>query len=119
MHRLTARLLLLFALAGYTLPLAIALSSDPPRACCMRKAHHCDQLSSAETGRVFLDPCRCSDYPRRVASTNIWAHPEEVKSASFSPILETLVENIPFFLRAREAGNAHPSRASPQLSIAQ
>ena len=41
MQRLTARLLLLFALAGNFLPVALAATTAPPRACCLRMAHKC------------------------------------------------------------------------------
>jgi hypothetical protein len=40
MRRLTARLLLLFALAGTFVPPALAATAAPPHACCIRKAAH-------------------------------------------------------------------------------
>src|SRR6266576_5286884 len=39
MHRLTARLLLLFLLASAFAPVMQALSAEPPHACCLRRAH--------------------------------------------------------------------------------
>src|SRR6266850_690583 len=53
MHRLTARLLLLFALVGNFVPVALALSAAPsPHACCVRKApqaHPCHGMAMATT----------------------------------------------------------------------
>ena len=37
MHRLTARLLLFFALVGSLVPVALAASAAPTHACCLRK----------------------------------------------------------------------------------
>ncbi len=39
MHRLTARLLLLFLLASAFAPVLQGLSAEPPHACCLRKLH--------------------------------------------------------------------------------
>jgi len=40
MHRLVARLLLLFALVGNLVPPALAMNAAPAHACCVRKAAH-------------------------------------------------------------------------------
>jgi hypothetical protein len=49
MQRLTARLLLLFALAGNFLPVALAATAAPPHACCIRKTHKCHEAASAQS----------------------------------------------------------------------
>jgi hypothetical protein len=118
MYRLTARLLLLFALAGNVIPLAMAAKSEPPRACCMRNAHHCHESSASETGPVLLDPCCCRNHARRATTTTIWVHPEELTSGAISPAVELLAERIPFFSVEGQSVGVHSSRAPPQLSIA-
>src|SRR5438270_630158 len=49
MQRLTARFLLLFALAGTFVPLTLAAVAPPPHSCCLRKAaHHCHGAETAD-----------------------------------------------------------------------
>jgi hypothetical protein len=65
MQRLIARLLLLVALAGNFIPLALAATAAPPHACCIRKTHKChspvaesEQLALREAGSCSHDCCR-------------------------------------------------------------
>src|ERR1700733_1443441 len=78
MHRLTARLLLLFALVGNFVPVALASIALPTPKCCLRKAvHHChgstyraeDELSIRSTSCCSHDCCRA-------ATPAHWAHPQ-------------------------------------------
>jgi len=49
MQRLTARILLLFALAGTFVPAALQALAASPHACCLRKsAHRCHASGSEE-----------------------------------------------------------------------
>ena len=52
MHRLTARLLLVFLLAGVFVPVGMAISAPLPHACCMRKAMHHHGSGSREIQAV-------------------------------------------------------------------
>ena len=55
MRRLTATLLLLFALLGNLIPLALAATADPPHACCVRKAvHPCHGSAPAESESLTI-----------------------------------------------------------------
>jgi len=65
MQRRTAKLLLLFAMVGTFVPLALAATAAPPHACCIRAAHKChamagesDQLAIGSTGCCNHDCCR-------------------------------------------------------------
>ena len=92
MHRLTARVLMLLALAGNVIPLAMAITAAPPHACCMRMAHHCHEAASADAGKlVFRDPCCCNSSSRRAATTAQWAHPKTRSTQVGAPAVERLV----------------------------
>ena len=60
MHRLTARLLLLFALVGNLVPLALAAGAAPPHACCLRKGVHRCQDSLGAGSRVVSSATRAA-----------------------------------------------------------
>jgi hypothetical protein len=73
MQRLTARLMLLFALAGTVVPLALAATAAPPHACCVRKTHHCHDSASPENTLVVSATSCCSHDCCRAATTPQWA----------------------------------------------
>src|ERR1700722_19784531 len=73
MQRLTARLLLLFALAGTFVPLALAATAAPSHACCVRKSHHCHDSASPENTLVVSATSCCSHDCCRAATTSQWA----------------------------------------------
>ncbi len=80
MQRLTARLLLLFALAGNLVPLALAVTAAPPHACCFRKAahqHHCHEAAAGDSSRLVIRDTGCCNHDccRAVTSAQ-WAHPQ-------------------------------------------
>ena len=52
MYRLTARLLLVFLLAGVFVPVGMAISAPLPHACCMRKTMHDHGSGSREIQAV-------------------------------------------------------------------
>jgi hypothetical protein len=78
MHRLTARFLLLFAFLGSLAPLALAVTAEPPHACCLRRGiHHCHDSLAPESGQtVIQDASCCHGNCRRAATTAQWAHPQ-------------------------------------------
>jgi hypothetical protein len=83
MHRLTAKLLLVFALIGSLAPIAMAASAAP-HACCLRKGlHHCQDSLAPETGELIIRNAVCSqgDCSRAVITAQ-WAHPQP-RLASF------------------------------------
>ena len=85
MQRLTARFLLLFALIGTFLPTALQASVAPPRACCLRMAHHCHESSGTGSQEpVFRDASCCDHNCCRGVATSQCATPEQPAAASFS-----------------------------------
>jgi hypothetical protein len=77
MQRRTALLLLLLALVGTFVPVALAATARPQHACCIRNAHRCydsavrpsDQLAIRGAGSCNHDCCRA-------VTTSQWAHPQ-------------------------------------------
>jgi hypothetical protein len=118
MHRLTARFLLLFALAGNVIPLAMAITAAPPHACCRRMAHRCqDSASSPAAQPVFRDPSCCNNHCRYPASTAQWAHPK-TRSAQFSVLAaERLAASSSDAFVFAQPASLHSSRAPPIFPI--
>jgi hypothetical protein len=60
MHRLTARILLLFVLVGNFVPLALAVAAGQGHACCVRKAAHpCHGGAIADSSRLSIHDAGC------------------------------------------------------------
>jgi hypothetical protein len=79
MQRLTAKLLLLFALAGSFIPLALAATAEAPHACCIRKAHHCHDSAGAaeESEQLIIRAASCCNHDCcRAVTTSQWAYPQ-------------------------------------------
>jgi hypothetical protein len=75
MQRLTANLLLLFALLGTFVPLTEAVTAQSAHACCLRTAHHChDSIATNSTDPVISAPSCCSSNCHRAVTTIRWAH---------------------------------------------
>src|ERR1700691_3054325 len=85
MNRLIARLLLLFALLGNLVPIALAANPAPPHACCLRKGvHHCQDSSGSESSQpVVRDSSCCRGNCGHAVTTAQWAHPQP-RLASFA-----------------------------------
>jgi len=120
MHRVTARFLLLFALVGTFVPLALAATTAPAHACCRRKAAHpchespvdeSDQLSIRGTG------C-CRQEGSRAVTTSRWASPQPPMPSKFAPIVAAQVSESHSQTPARKALSLQTTRAPPHVSIA-
>jgi hypothetical protein len=74
MHRLTARLLLIALLAGSYAPVALAFSSTPPHACCLRKQSPSSSESSFDSRHYGEDCCR-------LMAASQWAQPRSAVMA--------------------------------------
>jgi hypothetical protein len=83
MHRMIARVLLLFALVGNLGPIVFAATAAP-HACCLRKGiHHCQESSDSDTGQpVIRDASCCKGDCCRAVTTGQWAHAQP-KAALF------------------------------------
>jgi hypothetical protein len=113
MHRLTARLLLLFALAGSLIPLAQAVTAAPPvHACCVRKAHHCHDSAGEESEQLIIRSAACCNHDCcRAAVTSQWANPQPRTTALLAETIEA---------RAADSHPDHPeaNRSSSQSTRA-
>ena len=107
MHRLTARLLLFFALVGNLAPVALAATSAPPHACCVRKGiHRCQDSLAPETDQPVIRDASCCDHDCcRATISAQWAHPKARAAA--------------FFLQTIRGGVAAPRPESPATASAE
>ena len=84
MQRLTARFLLLFALVGSFLPLALAATTAPLHSCCIRKAHKCHEAASSDSEASFSAANCCTHDCCRGVTTCQWASPQPQATAVFA-----------------------------------
>ena len=123
MHRLTARLLLCFALVGNLVPLALAATA-PAHACCVRKAaHHChgslapEQLS--ETGPVVVrDAGTCNHDCCRAVTTAQWAQTRPSLATRFAYEVEAYLSYSSVASPHTGASRFQSTRAPPDFFIA-
>jgi hypothetical protein len=118
MHRLTARLLLLFALLGNIVPIALAVSPTAAPKCCLRKGvHHCQSASLAgEELSLSSNSCGSHDCCR-VATPAHWAHPEARNCSVAAQSVEIYLSQMrPSGLNG-EAYTSLSTRAPPEFSI--
>jgi hypothetical protein len=108
MQRLTARLLLLFALAGNFLPVALAATAAPPRACCLRMAHKCHQAVSTESEAALTARNCCVNHDCGRALT-------KSQSATVVP------QAAPIFIASVQthATAAHANAPAPRIAASQ
>ena len=118
MQRLTARLLLLIALAGNFVPLALAATAAPLHSCCIRKAHRCHdsaltdstQIAARTTGCCNHDCCRAVTAPQ-------WATPQSPAVAAFARPIENTLPELPADAPLTTFSATHSSRAPPNIAI--
>jgi hypothetical protein len=115
MHRLTARLLLTLMLVGTLAPVALAISTPAPHACCMRKPMHEHGSTGAEL-RTIADSCNhdCC-HALTVSRSPHLASSAGSQIATFSAPLpvERNTTN-----HGRIIQSSHSGRAPPRFSIA-
>ena len=118
MQRLTARFLLFFAIVGTLVPLAIAVTTPPAHACCLRKTPHpChgsgseeDQRSIHTTGCCNHDCCRAASTSRS-ADTQAYLGPL-VAQAVDARIVESSVDTP-----SSDRFSSQSTRAPPHISL--
>lgn len=115
MQRLTARLLLFFALAANLVPLALAVTAAPPHACCVRKAaHRCHELAEGDSSQpVIRDTGCCNHDCCRAVTTAQWAHPQPKLTAFFLHPIDVLLAMSQANSPAAASAEFHSSRAPP------
>lgn len=115
MQRFTARLLLLFALAGTFVPVALQATAVPPHACCRRNAaHHCPDSETRSDEPVLRDIGCCSHDCRRAIATSQWAHPEPLQSAATIEVIRNRQIALSSIVPLRKFASSQSSRAPPQ-----
>ena len=120
MHRLTARLLLFFALVGNLAPLALAATAAPPHACCVRKAeHHCHDSLASETGQLVIRDASCCNHNCcRAITTAQWAYTQPPAGTFDAPNVETHLGQPDLVSPNTEVSRFQSTRAPPCFSIA-
>jgi hypothetical protein len=116
MHRLIARLLLLFALAGNFAPVALALTAGPSasHACCVRKAHKCHTIAVPESEQLTLHALSCCEHDCcRAVATSQWASPQALAAADFTPAIDRNVASIGVIAPVTIAPTSPSTRAPP------
>jgi hypothetical protein len=117
MQRLTARLLLLFALVGTFVPLALAVTAAPPHACCLRKAAHQCHGSDPDERAIRGNSC-CNQNYRRAVTTSQWAHARSTLASLSLRTVEARLAKSRVQAPTNGLFASQSTRAPPQLSLA-
>jgi hypothetical protein len=123
MQRLTARLLLLFALIGTFAPLALAFTAPPPHSCCLRKsAHQCHQPANAaadESDQRSIRSTGCCNHDCcRAVTTSQSADPQSSLAPGFAPKVESCAAAPDSRNPTSNLFASQSARAPPRISIA-
>jgi len=115
MHRLTARFLLIFALAGNVIPLALAATAPPPHACCVRKvASHCHESAASESNQPSIRASGCCSHDCcRAVITAQWANPQPRAEGPFAKNVNAHVARPQADSPILEVSNFQSGRAPP------
>jgi hypothetical protein len=121
MQRLTARLLLLFALLGNFVPVALAGVAPPTAKCCLRKAvHHCHSgsIPAHDEDELSIRAASCCSHDCCGAATPAhWAQPEAKNRAIIGRSLENLLAAPQLKSFSVTAPASLSTRAPPQCAI--
>jgi hypothetical protein len=119
MHRLTARFLLLFALAGTFAPLALAVTAATPHACCLRMAaHQCHGSRPESDQRTIRDASCCNHDWRRAVTTSQWANPQPRTASIIAQNIEARIAESRTGTPPSELLASQSTRAPPPVSFA-
>jgi hypothetical protein len=114
MHRLTAGILLFFALAGTFVPLALASTAAPPHACCLRKAHHCHSSAASQSDQLVVRATSCCNHDCcRAITTRQWASPQPLLASTFSHNVDAHIADLQATVPAKVASASQSTRAPP------
>jgi len=119
MHRLTARFLLLLALAGTFVPIALAATAAPQHDCCLRKGvHQCHGSAPDSDQRTVRDTSCCPHDGCRAVTTSQWAHAQPTTTSAFAQNVEARITELSTGSPASKRFSWNSTRAPPQISIA-
>jgi hypothetical protein len=114
MHRLTARLLLMMLLLSVFAPVALAISTSAPHACCLRKplrdGRHDPEIQST--------PACCRHDCCRPLTVSLWAHFAPQANARVTSTSVPLPSELRLIHRTSSGNRSDSVRAPPQFSIA-
>ena len=119
MQRHIARFLLLFALVGNFLPLALTSTAAPIHACCLRKAaHHCHD-SAGTSQQLVVSGVGCGNHDCcRGVSVSQWASPQSALTVGSVSRTEILIAASRATVPLAEPSSHQSTRAPPFTSIA-
>src|SRR5579871_1743618 len=118
MQRLTARILLLFALAGTFVPVGMQALAAPPHACCLRKAIHRCHTPGASQDPVASDAGCCNHDCCRAVTTAQWANLEASHNSSATLRAEHYETVSRTSAPTKELLSSRSSRAPPHFPAA-
>jgi hypothetical protein len=115
MHRLTAKFVVILMLVGVFAPVALAITTPTPHACCLRKPMHDRSTHNSE----FNAPPGCCQHDCcRPLTVSQWAHLTPSASPLGTSVSTTLQSAQRPSDSVRDLSSAHSGRAPPQFSIA-
>src|SRR5215813_11332305 len=117
MQRLTARLLLLFALAGSFIPAAMQAMAAPTHACCRRKAAHQCHGSAELEGRVVSGKSCCQQHCSRGVAPSHSAQLNSKAATQFTHHVEFHANNSLSVVPSGNRLTSRSPRAPPHISI--
>jgi hypothetical protein len=118
MRRLTAQMLLLLALAGSFLPLAMAASAASVHACCLRKStHHCHASSQSQELAIGSRGC-CPQGCNRGVTTSKSARPGNAPAVVYSHLADRRAPLSSFSSPTAIFVSLLSGRGPPAVSIA-
>jgi hypothetical protein len=121
MQRVIAKFLLLFALAGTFVPLALAATAAPPHVCCLRKAVHQCHGSDADTSidqRIIRSSACCNQQSCRAVTTSRSACPQTSLSVAFAQTVKARIADSRPEAPATKSLSTQSTRGPPHVSIA-
>jgi len=123
MQRLTARFLLLFALVGTFVPLALAATAAPLHSCCLRKAaHQCHGVSNAAGNEADQRAIRgtgcCNHDCCRALTTSQSADAQPPLAPVFAPNVESYAAAPDSRKPTTNLFASQSARAPPRISLA-
>jgi hypothetical protein len=119
MQRLTARLMLLLALAGTFVPLALHAADAPVRACCRRMAmHHCHDAAAADPHEPIASAPCCHHNCFRGVTISQYANPQPPVARVFRPEAQNCASDFQSEIPDFEFLSTRSARAPPPISLA-
>jgi hypothetical protein len=119
MRRLIASTLMLFLLVGISTPLALALSADPPHACCLRKKTHCHTTATELSDQRSFNGPKCPHHTCcRALSASHWARPQQSTHAAAIHEHQGALDYTNSVAYSSDLNASHAVRGPPPVPLA-